>query len=233
MKRLLSAAVLLVGVTAPVWGDEAKKTTEDAEASKLLAAAIAQRATWADFPGFHAKVTINDDGKVTHGVVEVARSGKVSLKMKGDEQAWAKSTLASIVGHRMAGPTAENRCAFADDMTDHPLGRALKVLNDEFHSSYRVRDNQVIEVNRSMGNLRFTITVLKNNLNAEKKYLPASYVVSYWDAKSGVLKKSQAHHNAWKRVGKYDLPARAVVVTAEDGKQTARSIKLTGHKLGE
>ena len=39
------------------------------------------------------------------------------------------------------------------------------------------------------------------------------------------------HHNAWKRVGRYDLPTSVTVVTAEAGKQTTRKIELTNHQL--
>ena len=142
--------------------------------------------------------------------------------------------LSSIVGHRMDDTTTlTTPCRFADDVTDHPLGRAIRVLNDEFHSSYRIRDKQVIEVNRRMGDLRFTITVMENRQNAEKKYLPSNYVVNYWDVKTGALKKSVTHYNTFTRIGKFDLPLSALIVTAEDGKQAARSIKLSGHALNK
>jgi uncharacterized GH25 family protein len=211
-----------------------KKPAEDPGATKLLADARAERANWVDFPGFRADLTVHAEGKAYKGSVEVTSKGKVTLKLEGDEKAWARAMLSSIVGHRMDdAATLTTPCSFADDVTDHPLGRAIKVLNDEHHSSYRIRDKQVIEVNRRMKDSRFTITVLENRPNAEKKYLPASYVVNTWDNKSGRLTKSVAHHNTWTRVGKYDLPATALVVTSQDGKQVTRSIKLSGHVLGK
>jgi uncharacterized GH25 family protein len=213
---------------------EAKKPEEDPAATKLLAEARAERANWVDFPGFRANVTVNVDGKVHKGTVEVTSKGKVKLDLEGDEKTWARAMLSSIVGHRMDdGTTLTTPCAFADDVADHPLGRAIKVLNDEHHSGYRIRDKQVIVVNRRMKDSRFTITVLENRLNAEKKYLPVSYVVSYWDGKTGALKRSVAHHNTWKRVGKYDLPETALIVTAEEGKQSTRTIKLSGHEVNK
>jgi uncharacterized GH25 family protein len=212
----------------------ADKPDANPEATKLLADAREARANWVDFPGFTAKVAVNVEGKVHTGTVEVNDKGKVNLTIDGDDKGWAKSMLASIVGHRMDdGTTLTTPCAFADDVTDHPLGRSIRVLNDEFHSSYRIRDRQVIEVNRSMKDVRFTITVMQNRLNAEKKYLPAHYVVNYWDAKSGALKKSVTHYNTWKRVGKFDLPVTAMVLTAEDGKQVTRTITLSEHSLNK
>src|SRR5262249_39087580 len=144
---------------------EAKKPAEDPAATKLLADARLERANWVDFPGFRANVTVNVDGKASKGTVEVTRKGKVKLELEGDQKTWARSMLSSIVGHRMDdGTTLTTPCAFADDVTDHPLGRAIKVLNDEHHSGYRIRDKQVIVVNRQMKESRFTITVLENRL---------------------------------------------------------------------
>jgi hypothetical protein len=130
------------------------------------------------------------------------------------------------------GGDQKTPCAFADEQAHHPLGRAIQVLNDEFHSSYRIRARQVIVVNRTTKDSRFTITVLENKMNEEKQYLPAHYVVNYWDAKSNALKRSESFRHEWVRVGKFDLPSTSLVVTAtSDGKLESRELKLTNHKL--
>jgi hypothetical protein len=206
---------------------------EDPGATKLLADARAARANWENFPGFSADVEVNFDGKVAAGTVSVDPKGKVTLQMNDPAaSAWAKRMLGSIVGHRLAGGDEEKTpCAFADEAADHPLGRAIKVLNDEFHSSYRVRDKQVIEVNRVMKDARFTITVLENNLNAEKQYLPATYVVNYWDLKTNALQRAEAHYQSWQRIGRFDLPLGALVVTSLPSKQETKSLKLSKVRL--
>jgi hypothetical protein len=208
---------------------------ESPEATKLLADARAARASWDGFTGFTADLEVNVDGKVTKGKVDVDAKGKVTLSGVSDTaiESQTRRQLSSIVGHRMSdGGEANTPCAFADDNADHPLGRAIQVLNDEFHSSYRIRDRQVIVVNRSTKDLRFTITVMENRFNEEKKYLPASYVVNYWDLDGKALRKSETFHQEWKRVGKLDLPLSSMVVIATpDGKLEARSLKLSNHKL--
>jgi hypothetical protein len=217
---------------------DVRKTAADAPpkmdpaATELLADARSMRATWAGLRGFTADVAVNAEGAVTKGTMSVDAKGKTVVKLEGEQAAWARATLSSLVGHRMDDPTTlTTPCAFADDVKDHPLGRSIKVLNDEWHSSYRIRDRQVIVVNRAMGDSRFTITVLENKLNAEKKFLPEAYVVNTWDKKTGALKRSVSHHNTWTRVGSYDLPDLVTVVTAEDGKQVTRTIRVTNHKL--
>jgi hypothetical protein len=218
------------------------KQNEDPEATKLLADARAARANWENFPGFSADIEVNLDGRVEKGTVTVDPKGKVTVQAGSPAATdWAKYMLRSIVGHRIAdGSDLQTPCAFADDVTDHPLGRAIRVLNDEFHSSYRIRDRQVIEVNRLMKDTRFTITVIENKLDADKHYLPSTYVVNYWDLKTGALTRAEAHQQTWQHVGRFDLPLGATVVTSHPGAapasplpgwQETKSLKLTNIHL--
>lgn len=205
----------------------------DAEATRMLAEARAARAQWEKFPGFAADLEVYADGKTTKGRVEVSAKGQVSLKLDDPAaEAWVKRTLTSVVSHRIDNSAIKKTpCAFADQDADHPLGRAVRVLSDEFHSSYRVRDRQISVVNRQMGDVRFTISVQENRFNAEGKYLPASYVVNTWDMKTDALKSSEAHHQTWQRVGPFDLPLAATVIKASAGQQEARRLKLSNHRL--
>src|SRR5262249_40018242 len=193
------------------WGEAGGKADKaDPAATQLLAEARAARALWENFPGFTADVEVNLDGQVTRGRVEVSPKGKLAVTLEGkdvkDAETWLKRELGSTVGHRMGGGPTDTPCAFADEDVQNPLGRAVRVLNDEFHSSYRIRDRQIVVVNRQMEDERFTITVLENRVNEDKQYLPACFVVNTWDAKSGVLRSAAAYHHTWQRVGKFDLP---------------------------
>jgi hypothetical protein len=252
MRRRFAPAVLLCALALPALADDkpaAKDVPADPAATKLLAEARAARAQWENFPGFRAKLTINIDGKVTKGTVEVSPKGKVAVQAENarpEDVDWAKGELAQIVGHRLDNSASlDTPCAFLDDNKDHPLGRSLRVLNDEFHSSYRVRDRQIVVVNRQMKDSRFTITVMENKLNKEKKYLPVCYVVNSWDGKTEALTSSASYHHTWKRVGDFDLPMSLTVMTAKPGGgteraadgappaggQSTRSLKLSVHDL--
>ena len=158
----------------------------------------------------------------------------MTLQLPDDERrAWASARWPRWSATASTTAAAPRRPAhFEDDNADHPLGRAIRVLSDEFHSSYRIRDRQVIVVNRDMKDARFTITVMENEVNKEGKFLPACFVVNTWDAKTNALTSSETHHQTWKRVGAFDLPESLLVVTATaDGKQEARSLKLSNFQL--
>jgi len=235
---LACAAVLVPRAALPAAGDGARAPRPPGQepapaATKLLADARAARAAWKDFPGFSADVEVNLDGKLSSGTVKVDARGRVSVDVPDQAgKLWAKHLLASVVGHRLDTPgSRQTPCAFADDNPRHPLGRAIHVLGDEFHSSYRIRDRQILAVNRQMEDERFSITVLENRRNDAGKFLPAFFVVNSWDAKTGALRSSQTQHQTWRRVGRFDLPETTTVVTAAADKQETRSVRLSRHRL--
>ena len=205
----------------------------DPAATKLLADARAARAVWNNFPGFTSDLEVNVNGKIAKGRIDVASGGKLSLKLDTDDATrdWTRRTIASLVGHRLPGTDLDTPCAFLDNVELHPSGRAIRVLNDELHSSYRIRDRQIIEVNRVTKDVRFTITVLENTWTKEKQYLPVSYLVNTWDLKTNALVNSVAHHNAWTRIGAFDLPTTVRVVHAKSGELDNRLITFSNHQL--
>ncbi len=223
-------------------GAGAAPAKADPEATRLLREARAARVNWEGFPGFAADLEYNHNGTAVRGRVEVSADGKVKVDLPdAAAKAWAQRQLRSVVDHRLDNSAERNTpCAFRDDNAQHPLGRAVRVLNDELHSSYRIRDRQIIEVNRQMKGSRFTITVLHNYVTADKKYLPASYVVNTWGA-GDALTGSTAFHQTWQRVGAFDLPESVLVVNTTSGSaagsppQTldARSLRLRNIRLAK
>jgi hypothetical protein len=207
----------------------------DEEAVKLFQEAIAQRAQWSKFPGFTAQVTADVDGRSLSGKVSVSATGAVDLDA-GDEPVaeWVRDQLASITMHRAADSSAGDEkpvLRFADDVTDHPLGRLLEFDGGQFASSYRVRDKQLLVVNRNFGKQDMTINVLDNETNAEGKFLPRSYSVQYWDAETGKLARVESVQDRWTRVGGFDLPQSHTLSTANAGGLAVKAFSLKDHKL--
>jgi hypothetical protein len=189
---------------------------------------------------------VNLDGQVSRGKVRVDAGGKVSLQgLPREAHAWASSTLSSIVAHRLTeGGGAKTACVFGPGAADHPLGREVRILGDAYHSSYRIRDGQIRCVSRQMKGQKFTITVLKDLTSHEGKLLPASFVVDFWDARTGELLRSVATHQTWMRVRGvrgFDLPRTTVTITAAKAAPgsaasagpgiSARSLSLSKYKL--
>ena len=205
----------------------------DSEAVALFQEAIAARASWNHFPGFSAEIKANADGRTWKGSATISAKGIVELKMEDDVVApWVKEQLESMVLHRVFRPQAKPPVLrFADDERDHPLGRLLIFDGGKFASSYRVKDRQIMVVNRNLGKTNMTITVLDNDLNADKKYLPRSYTVHYWDAGSGKLEHTETIQNRWTRLGSWDLPMQLTVQTSSSRGQGVKTMTLSQHRL--
>ncbi|MBX9789571.1 MAG: DUF3386 family protein [Pirellulales bacterium] len=201
-------------------------------ANALLARAREARAVWSDFPGFESDVTLNIDGTLAQGRVEVSADGDVKLSgVDSADAGWVRQQLALLIRHRMPAPFGDQQVVFGDDTQDHPLGRLVKFVGDSAHSAYRIKDDVIHEVNRDQGAMRFTISTLEVARNAEGKYMPADYSASYWERESGRLKSNETYHEEWVRVGEFDLPKRHVVVLTGNDTRRVMEIDFAGHRL--
>jgi hypothetical protein len=210
----------------------------DAAAVKLFQEALAARAHWQGFPGFSAHIRGHMDGHAFSGTVAIDAAGAVNAAVKDeDARSWVQTQLESIVLHRGAGSNArstgkaEPPVYFADSDLDHPLGRLLIFEGGRFASSYRIRDKQIMVVNRHMGKENMTITVLDNDRTPEGRFLPRSYTVQYWDAATGELKRTETVQERWQRLGSWDLPVAHTLTIASGTGMTTRSFALSKHQL--
>jgi len=202
-------------------------------AEEMMIRAHQARAGWSDFPGFAANVTVRDNGKVTDGRVTVSADSRVELQFpEGFETRGLQQKLDSLVAHRQAEAANQYDVVFADDDKGHPLGRLIKLNEDVMGSHYRIKDDVITEVHRSMEKVRFTISVIDVARNADGKYLPRNYTLSTWDSATGKLKSTQVVHSDWKAVGGYDLPHTILTISsADEGQRTVQEIEFRDLRL--
>jgi uncharacterized GH25 family protein len=202
-------------------------------AADALVRARDGRAIWKDFPGFTSDVTVRGGGKQTSGKLTIDADGIVSLEMPKSPLAdWAEEQLNSLVQHRMPdGEVSSGNVTYADDDVENPLGRKIDLGDPSLKSAYRLKDDVIMEVNRSMGKSRFTISMLEIVRNAEHKYLPRSFAMNFFDSASGDLQTSLAYFNDWHRVGSFDLPKTIIEVDARKGGSTTKEIAFSNWKL--
>ncbi len=213
----------------------------DPDAVTLFEEAIDSRAQWKNFLGFKAHLTGEVDGRPFNGTVAVDANGDVKLDTnEPTADPWVQDQLVSIATHRGAGSSGgsnSNRdrpvLRFADDQSTHPLGRLLIFDGGTFASSYRVKDKQIVVVNRLLGKQNMTITVLDNDRNVDGQFLPRSYTVQYWDGATGNLLRTETIQDRWQRVGSWDLPVSHTVTTASESGLSARTLTLSMHELTE
>jgi hypothetical protein len=120
---------------------------------------------------------------------------------------------------------------FAETRDDHSLGRLVIFEGGRFASSYRIRDKQIMVVNRHLGKENMTITAVENERNADGKFLPRGYVVHSWESGTGRLLRTETVRDRWRRVGSWDLPATHEVTTAADSGFSVQRFTLSKHEL--
>lgn len=202
----------------------------DADAVRLLKDAQDARANWKeDFPGFTADAVYWTNGKEVRGKITVGADLKVIYDL-GDKDAEAtlRPSFGSLVAHRRGGPSEDYNATWRDP-DPHALGRAIN-LNDDLGSFYRIRDRQILQVNRSMGAQRFTTDVLENE-TTKFGFLPKVWTVAFFDTKSNVMSRVSTTRATWTWIGDVFLPATLEVVTAQGDKTTVNRLVLSNQKL--
>lgn len=190
----------------------------------------------ANFAGYSVDVTYNEDGNVYKGTVDYTPKVELKFEMKGlaaEDFKKLEGDLTSLISHRSGGDFAKGDGKYpitfgADDK--NPIGRLVQ-LNDEMKSSYRVRNNQVMQVNRTMGGEFFTINILETTSVADGKFLPRQFSVTYMDAATKQIKKTQFFTDSYENVNNAWLPKMRRIITVENGRTGVRQINFENFKV--
>ena len=211
----------------------------DADAVATFERAIASRAKWTDFKGFTAQAAAYVDGRRSEGMIAVKADGDISFDDSKIEDTaareWIRDQLHSIVIHRVpsSGIQSKPLLNFADQDTAHPFGRLLTFHGGRFASTYRIRDDEITVVNRSLGKENMSLQMLETERNAEQQILPRAYQVQYRDAATGAITRVESFQTRWHRIGKFDLPESLTQSTSAAGGVSTRSLKLREFKLAK
>lgn len=191
-------------------------------AESLLDRARAHRETLSpDFPGFRSRLVAFKDG--TQGEGTMLFRPPITLEIEigdADLRKAVKRTVRSLLAHRLphspSGKTVDRQITYAKE-DQHPLGRRI-FLGDKYVSSYRIRDNRILEVDRYMDDEHLVITVMKTEETVFGRHLPNQFFVALFDRDTGRIKQSSAYTDAYRRVGNNYLPESRQIVSTADGR---------------
>ncbi len=189
----------------------------------------------ADFGGYSAEVIYNDNGKVYNGTVDYTPKVAMKFEMKGLEVTESKKLegeITSLISHRKGGDFTKSDGKYpitfgADDK--NPIGRMV-CLNDELKSCYRVKNKQVVQVNRTMGGEFFTINILETTPTADGKFLPRQFSVTYFDDKTKLMKRTQFFSDSYENMNGVWMPKTRRIITCEKGETKVRIMEFTNFK---
>jgi hypothetical protein len=186
----------------------------------------------ASFGGFRAKIHYSWDGESWGGAVEVKNPADIrytgAAGRVDDHLRWE---IASMIGHRWSIPyeLAEGSLKLTLDARENPAGRTVRV-EDGLGSLYRIRSGRIEQVERSFGDLRFTISVQDRTRARDGKTLPLHYCIVYWSRRNDRLVRTDIYHDGYLEVDGAYLPLSRRITTADDSGTTNRSIHFRDHE---
>lgn len=225
----LCFVILLLAFT----GDplKAQEIHDDPEARTLLEEARQRVVVWDHFPGFKAKLEVDQDGKRSGGELTVLPSGKVEVALPDRASAeWAGGILKSIVNHRLKLDTHKHEeapVAFGSK-DQHPLGRLVK-KGDRSSSTYRIKDRQILQVNQKTEKGWLSLNVLEY-VPTLHGFLPKQVAVFQFDEK-GSLVNSTVFTDEYVEVEGFWLPKSRVIIVAQGGKLEVSTLQFQEHRL--
>ncbi len=241
----VSGIVLLAGATA--WsgqegaGGKQKRNgplgepPNDPAARAFLREAEERAASWNGFPGFSAEMAVYHAGQTHKGKVTVDGGRKVRVDLPDSEaRKWAAGVMNSIAAasHRK---DFEERYAKVgvvfgkDDL--HPLGQLLELKGDPYQTRFRILDREIRVIERSTPEYNMMLTILAIERDAADRKQARSFVVFYFDKKTGDLLRSEAIVDRRVILDGYVLPETWKETRVGKGGERTYSLSLRGHRL--
>ena len=217
---------------------EQPTVADDPKARALLRQAFEKTARWQkDFNGFTADLTVNVNGKETRGPVTVKGLREVSVQVGDpDIQKWAQEQLGMIAVHR--GPRSfeesDGKYSLTMEEDGHPFGTKLIIHGS--NSFYRLKDNRITQINRTMAHpgmtpFAFSINVEESAVTQDQKNLTTKYSVYYYSPTDRKLNNVECFTDTHVRVGSSDLPATRRIISYEQGEVVVKSLAFSNHTL--
>ncbi len=198
--------------------------------------AFEKTARWQpDFKGFTADLEININGKVSKGSVTVKGPKEVQAALPdADLQKWAEGQIGMIAVHRGPRSFDESDGKFTltlGEDVDHPFGPKVWINGDGMQSFYRIKGDRIVQINRKMPHMAFTINVEESATTADGKALTTRYTVYYYSPKDGKLANVESFTDSHTRVDQSDLPATRRIIGYENGEMVVKTLTFSNHKM--
>jgi len=215
---------------------ESVTLVDEVNARDVLRRAFESTYRWSpEFKGFAARLSVWEAGKRSDGDVRVELPDVVTVSLLDDEtRKWVEGQIGMMAVHRghRAFDQADGRHTLTLGEDDgHPLGRLLLIHGDGMNSRYRVLVDQIRQINRSMGPVRFTINVEDSTATADGRRLTTRYTVYYFNPQDGAIKQVDSITDVHAVVDGVYLPGTRRVIGAENGAVRVRMMEFSGHQL--
>jgi len=211
----------------------------DPAAKALLQGAFDKTSRWGEtFPGVTADLILNQNGTEYKGKVTIKSSKEtdVSLSVGPEGEAllsWLKNQVGMMAAHRASRSFEESdgkyAITFAKEMDIHPLGQQICINGDGMNSRYRIKDDRILQISRSMGKMRFTINIIESMTTKDNKFLTTQYVVYYFTPEGQISQVENFTDTPFEQNGVY-LPGTRRIISVEAGEVVVRVLEFKNHQ---
>lgn len=209
----------------------------DPEAKELLRRAYEKTSRWGkEFPGFTADLLLNDNGKEYKGTVKIKSPKEAEVTVDGADEPllkWAQNQIGMMAIHRASRPFEEADGKYALTLAPedhHPLGRQILINGDGMNSRYRIKDDRIQQISRSMGKMSFTINVEEAMTTSDGKHLTTRYTVFYFSP-DGQLMQAEAFTDRPAEIKGVYLPGYRRIISNDKGTAIVRILEFKNHQL--
>jgi len=217
-------ATLAIGASGPA-------VKNDPAAYNFLKSASEARASFPkNLLGFSADFSADVEGRTVSGHVVYDPGSDLQLTLSGgtdQDQAWVRGQIRSQILHRSGVPFEKGDGTYAIAFTgsENALGKQV-ALSDSMQSKYRIRGDEILEVDRTIGGERLIVCVLDTLQTKAGKRLSTQMSVTHFAA-DGTLKASEMITDKFEIVSDIPFPGtRRVLATTPQG-ITTKTISFT------
>lgn len=205
------------------------------DARSLFKAAYENRYTWDEnFPGYTADVTLKQGGETYTAKVHINRDLSYEFTDLSDEKGreLLQHHLWETVTHRKRSnfEQAHGKNTFSLGDTDETGSTEIQVSGDAMGSHYRIRNNEISQVNRTMPQVAFSINH-KGSLDTGSGYISARYDVVYRNPKTDEIVGENDVDSEYEKIGGYYLLTRQMTRSNQQGKQDTQEVTFSNIQL--
>jgi len=209
---------------------------DDPIARDLLRRAFEKTFRWPQgFKGFTADLTCEEGGRISEGTVTVRSVRDVTVRLGHEDlKKWAEGQIGMMAVHRGPRSFEESDGKYSLTLGEedhHPMGRLLIINGDGMNSRYRIHDDRIAQINRSMERVRFTINVEDSLATGDGKNLTTRYAVFYFSPMDGALRQVETYWDGHAVVNGVYLPGIRRVSFNENGAVITRLLRFEHHRL--
>lgn len=206
---IASFAFLAPAQAGPMPIDDQGQPKTQLSARDIFQNAYEQRYTWnEEFPGYQAEVSLRYDGQLYHGLVQVNPDFQVTVKNIDDPE------VSELVKNQLQMETIHRRhVAFGDRHaqdnytlagTDKDGAFEIQEMGENGESRYKVRDNKIVQVNRTLGGTAVTVDSL-GFITPPEGYLTEHFQTTFRDPKAKEVLLTQDVTDFHEKIGNYYL----------------------------